>query len=163
MCKQQVCPSNSTDMPTYHNQLCHHKHWYRYISHYWLVSLNKYACHITQVCSTALIMYSYMETQHYCTWKSKTNKQTNQKPTPFIYHICANSKYAPQMPLIRNIWDIHASIYTSYNLSAINNANTSTGIQLFYIIDICLSANIPVTLHICHFVTIMYLNYGNVM
>ena len=43
---------------TDHNQKCHHKHWYTYISHYWHMPLNKYTCHIWYMDPTALTPYT---------------------------------------------------------------------------------------------------------
>ena len=48
--------SENSVSTTHHNQKCLHRHWYTYISHYWHMSLNKYASHIAQECSTAQIV-----------------------------------------------------------------------------------------------------------
>ena len=37
---------------------CDQTHWYTYISHYWHMPLNNYACHIGYMCPTALLQYS---------------------------------------------------------------------------------------------------------
>ena len=44
-----------------------------------------------------------------------------------------------------HIWDNYVCIYTSFQLSAINNVTTS--IHTFHINDICPRANMPATLH----------------
>ena len=76
----------------------------------------------------------------------------------FIYHdisICANNKYDHQMPYISQIslllnvqiGDNCVSIYTSFELSAINNVTRGTGIHTFHNTDICSWTNMPATLH----------------
>ena len=40
------------------NHQCDYKYWYTYISHYWHMPLNMYACHIAYVCPTALLLWS---------------------------------------------------------------------------------------------------------
>ena len=75
MCQQQICLSNVTYISqiqtnlcayirqlcqyecliwTHCNQQCDQEHLYTYISYYWHMALNKYACHTAYVCSTAL-------------------------------------------------------------------------------------------------------------
>ena len=46
------------------------------------------------------------------------------------------------------IWDNYVSISTWYKLNAMENVTSTTGVHTFHIIGICLSANMPATLHI---------------
>ena len=42
----------------------------------------------------------------------------------------------------------YVNIYASYELTAIGNVTTSTGIHIFLIIGICFLINVPVTLYV---------------
>ena len=72
-------------------------------------------------------------------------------------HICANNKYAPQMPCICYIchllhvyiWNNYISIYNSYELNAMNYVTMTTGMHIFHITGICPWKNMPATLHTC--------------
>ena len=86
--KSLICPSNVTYKPympitshTHIRQLCQYicfiwvkcdqwqcdqEHWYTYISHYWHISQNKYACQFVTICSPALLLYFHADpTLHY--------------------------------------------------------------------------------------------------
>ena len=75
---------------------------------------------------------------------------------PCYNHICASNKYAPQMPHIFQIhqllcvqtWPHYVSIYTSYELTAINNETRSSGIHASRITGICHWTNMPAPMHI---------------
>ena len=45
-------------MLTHFNQQCDHRYWYTYISYFWNMHLNKYACKLMYVYPTALLLYS---------------------------------------------------------------------------------------------------------
>ena len=98
--------------------------------------LNTYACHTTHVCPTALIVYS--------TCRPHITAHTSKKTAIFnycVYIMCANKKmplkcHIFQLPPV-HIWDNQVSIYTSYELTAINNLTRSTGIHTFHITGIC--------------------------
>ena len=105
---EQICPSNAIFM-TYmaisscadirqlcqyiyfismqQNQKHHHKYWHTYLSHYWNMSPNKYACHKTLLCYIALIMYST------CIPNITTHTSEKQQFATFNYH--AISIYVP--------------------------------------------------------------------
>ena len=76
----------------------------------------------------------HIQTPYYFTYKSQINCNFY---LPCYNHICANMKYPPQMPfnchtcqlLHVHIWDNQVSIYTSYELNAINSVTRSTGIR----------------------------------
>ena len=69
---------------------------------------------------------------------------------------CINNKYTPQMPQICyilklvhvQIWGNYVSIYTLYELTAINSVTTSNNIHTFHINGICPWTNMLATLHI---------------
>ena len=104
--------------------------------------LNKYTCHIMYVCPTLLILYSTC--RYYITVHISQSRTINCNfyLTSYI-HTCA--KNIPQMPFIchicqllhMHIWYNYVSIYTSYELNAINNVNSSTGIHTLHIGGIC--------------------------
>ena len=56
-------------------------------------------------------------------------------------------RYAIYANYFMYMCDNYVTIYTSNELIAINNVTTSTGINIFHIIDICLRADMPATLH----------------
>ena len=62
------------------------------------MSLNKYACYIAHICPTALIQYSKCR-PHITAYISQETVNYNFW-LPSYYLICANNKYAPQMPYI---------------------------------------------------------------
>ena len=114
--------------------------------------LNKYACHISFVCSTALILWSTC--RPHITSQIRKKKQYNCNFwLPCYYHICANNKYSLKCNIYKllhvHIWDIYVSIYTSYGLIAIKHVTRSTGIYTFHITGICPWTNMPATLHMC--------------
>ena len=86
-----------------------------------------------------------------------TKTQPNSTATSHIIaKYVSRDKYASQMPYICHICqlftmymgDICVSIYTSYQLTPINNVTRSTGIHTFHIISRCPRKYVPATLHI---------------
>ena len=134
MCQQQTCTSNATyvqymsisscehmrqlcqyiyHISTPHNQNVTANIGIHKISHYWHMPLDKFSCHVTQVCPTALIMWS--------TYRVHITAHTSQKQqtATFIYlcyiYICANNKYVHQIPNICHIDQLHDIQMLPYN------------------------------------------------
>ena len=78
---------------THCNQQWEQEIWYTYILHYWYMPLNKHTCPTVHVFYCSL--HRPLTTVHI----SKTKQQfARLKYLPCYCHICANSKYATQMP-----------------------------------------------------------------
>ena len=73
---------------------------------------------------------------------------------PCHCHIYSNIKYVPQMPHMKLVHVSYVSIYTSYELTEVNNVTRNTHIHTFKIIDIYLWTNMPATA----FVLTLYLD-----
>ena len=83
------------------NQHCDQKHWCTYISHYWYMFLKKYSSHITEICPTALLLWS--------TYRLHITGHTNPKmhllltmlyPYVCYQQLCPSSAtYIPHMPI----------------------------------------------------------------
>ena len=110
---------------------CGKEHWYTYISNYWHMLLNKYACDIAHICSMHYYLV-YIKTPHYCKYKSKKRKKQSAAGTSHIF-----AKYVPEryISLKCHMYAIYANevmyrcIYTSYALTAINGVIRSTVIH----------------------------------
>ena len=108
-------------------------------------------CHTVHLCTIALPLSS--------TYRPHSTLHVGYKIInsisygPCCHHISASNKYAPQIPYIccicqvvyLQITDSYVSIYTSYDLTTVNNVSTSTGIFTLQIISICLRTNMPGT------------------
>ena len=115
--------------------------------------------HITGICPWTIFLPQCIYMSHYSTTvvyiqKAHITKSKNCNfSLPCYCHICANNKYSPEMSHIChkwklvhvNIWGIYVSIYTSYELTTINNVTTNTTIHILHIIGICPWTNIPAT------------------
>ena len=94
MCQQWICPSNATyvnqsmySCQTFMSVWClisvhsinsDQEHSYTYISHYWHMSPNKYACHITYMYPTAPLLQS--------TYRPSITAHISQKITKYILY-----------------------------------------------------------------------------
>ena len=112
---------------------------------------HKYGCHIANISQTTIILNGHKDPTHLPTF-------TKIQPTTILTsHIIAKYMleknalkchiYAIFANYIMYTWDNYATIYTSYELSAINIVTTNTGIHSIHIIDICPWTNIPTTSH----------------
>ena len=91
---------------THCNQLCDHKHWYTYITHYWHLPVNKYVCHTAYMSPTTLLLYF--------TYRSNTTAHISEKykiNLPCYCHICGTNKYVPLMPQICHMPNYLTCIY----------------------------------------------------
>ena len=131
---------------THCNQQYHPKHLYTYLSHYWHIPLNKYACHITQVCATVVITMCTCRS-HIAAHMSKMNKF--QLYLPCYNYVCAIKNIPLKWHICKlfhvQIWDNYISIYISYKLNEINNITTNTGMHPFHLLTYT-AANMLATL-----------------
>ena len=99
------------------NQECHHKHWYTYISHYWQMSLNKYACHIICVFPNTLLLYSIYRPHipvHMHSQSINCNIKVPQTATKYEPGKCASQMWCIcHMPELLNVslWGKYANLY----------------------------------------------------
>ena len=84
------------------NQQCDWEQWYTYISHYWHMTLNKYAFKIAHICPTALLLWSiYVRT--YITTHTSPKKLCNFQV--FKYHTIVIYVLPRNMPLECHIFE----------------------------------------------------------
>ena len=69
------------------NQWCGQEHWYAYISQNWHMPLKKYACHIAQICPTALLLQ--------LTYRPQSTSHIHQKSTSCTIYLYPITKYVP--------------------------------------------------------------------
>ena len=119
------------------------------------MSLNKCGFYIANMIHTGIMLNGHTD---------PTVLYISAKIQPIAMHIshitakiCARKKYAPQIPHIfyicqllfhMQISDNYVSIYTPYQLTAINDVTMTTDIYIFHIIGICPRTNMSPTLHI---------------
>ena len=91
--------------------------------------------------------------------KKTSHTSKNKQTATSIYHVtamCAPTVICPSMPHLCQIcksvhvqiWGNYVSIYTSYELHAVNNVIRNTGIHIFHITGIYPWTNMPATMHI---------------
>ena len=128
-----------------------------YISHYWHRLLNKYVSCITHIHPNAQLLLATCRSHITRHTSPKNPKQT----TAPIYHVINLYAAATNMPfkchlhqlLSVQIWGNYVHIYTSNELTAMNNATWKTGIHIFHITGLCFLTDmsapcICVTLHL---------------
>ena len=135
---------------TEHNEKCDHDHQYTFISHFWHMPLNKYACDIAHTCPTALQLWSKYRLHIDPTLLYIQVQKNVQEVVYILLYMCPTN-----MPLKCHIYKVvhvqisakYVSIYTSYELNVINSVTSSTAIHTFHIIGTCPSTNTPATTH----------------
>ena len=122
-------------------------HWHQH-------HMNKYAPHIMHRCLTALLLWSTYR-HNLTAHGSPTKKKTCSSYYKHYCQICAWNKYALHMLCTCNIcklpnvqiWENNISIYTLYELTAINSVTSSTAIHTFHITGICPWTKMSATSH----------------
>ena len=98
------------------NQQCDQEHRYTYMSHYWHMPLNKYACDIVHICPTALILWPTC--RHILLYIQVQKTTFHNRHSTNYRQICARHKYAPQMPHIQSPAWPGALLYIYFTLLA---------------------------------------------
>ena len=116
---------------THCSQQCDREHQHTYISHYWHMPLNIYACHMVHVCPIALLLLS----KHRLHMTAYINKKTTINfYLPCYCHTCPSNKYSPQMQNLCHIckllymhqWGKCTNSIVTYELTGINHVTRST-------------------------------------